>query len=224
MKELMVSVTNAANEGIITNDSNYDEFDDYKYLTQGEFAFYECIKDAKTGLCDFSEKGSLVAVLRFTAFKETEICNDRMSVFDMADAISGDLATCVACLKDKKIEDIKCSEDDSFRDTAIVVIDRLYVKEAYRNQGIATMILKNLNALLGIHFNLCPRLWLISVEPDKAEIKDAKEHPVYDIMVSLIEHCGFVPTDDNRVYGFNVSLHEPFSGEVSVKNLSEEAN
>lgn len=195
------------------------DFDEAKYITYGEFTFYECNAEDEES---YPTRGNKIAVLKFTALKETEICNDGLTLFLLADSISADLINCIGCLDDKNIEDIKCSEDDLFRDTSIVVIDRLFVEEAYRKQGVATMILGKLRSLLVSHFNLYSRLWLTCVKPDGADIENAKEHPMYKDMVSLIERCGFVPTDEDRVYGFNVSLHEPFSGAPRALNLSEE--
>lgn len=204
---------NKAHEGDIICDRiiTKNDFTEIPGTTTGGFGFFE--RKSIEG-----EKGERIGELRFTALNRADAINNEDLLLEMDDCRADEGAAFCPLYYPLALLDIENNPDDECRDTHFVYISRLYIEEPYRKQGIATFILSNLYQLLYDCYNIRSSIWLAIVKPDGAE-NDIKNHPLYKPMKDLLVKCGFRPTNTDRTFAFNTSLHKPFDGTVAVDHF-----
>ena len=185
--------------------------------TQGSITFYKESEEHEF------EKGEEIGELRFAALSITDVINNNSLILEMDDVdVDYGVAFCPLYYP-KALIDVKIHEDDMCREAHIVYIERLFINEKFRKQGIATQILSSLKELLYRTFNINAAIWVAIIRPDNVteDDNDIESRPSYKVMKKLLLNCGFLPTNAPRTFAFNASLHDPFDNKVTEKHFSD---
>ena len=145
-------------------------------------------------------KKEMVATVEAQFFKTDYIYDYGMDIKEFADIISSDTYKAILTLSDNNLLD----EDEIWETPLVCYLSRLYIYPQYRNKGIATYILNNLQEIFEYITSEASRIFITLPCPQEQDKggrwNNTCNKEMLDNMIKILENHDFISIGEHGCY------------------------